>query len=353
MSSLFVGIDVSKDSLQVCERVDRCTTDQYVVPNSSQGCRKLARSFAHSAPAAIVFEATGGYERLLRRTLADAGIPASQINPFQARAFACYKNQFAKTDPIDAKLLASMAEEGRPSPTPPPDPLIEEIRDLTIRLSQLVRMTTMEKNRLHQASKAIRPSVLASIRHLKNQQRAVSTAIEDKVRSHALLSRRLTVLQSIKGVGPRTAISLIALLPELGAIPHKQLAALAGVAPVANDSGRSRGARVTRGGRAPVRQALYMSALAATRCNPQLRVFYLRLVGNGRPKKVALVAVMNKLLRVMNALITSDCLWSATHGCPAAGSQILPAAATLEPTLSAFSPPTPPAPMPTLRVAPA
>lgn len=309
MAERYVGIDVSKHSLEVAERVGDRVVQRYSVPSSPTGCRKLARALFRSMPDGIVFEASGGYERQLREALAKASVSASMLNPRQARAFAQYKGRLCKTDRVDAATLAELAQEGRPEPSSPADLRSEQFKDLVMRRRQLMEMLTMEQNRLYQASSHLRPSIKAHIRSLNRQLVRIQERIAQTVATDSFLRERDRLLQGVKGIGPATSIAIMALLPEAGMLASKKLAALAGVAPYAADSGTLHGKRFIRGGRGPLRQALYMAALAAARCNPQLREFYRRLLAGGKPRKVALVAVMNKLIAIVNAILRDHVPW--------------------------------------------
>lgn len=309
MVDRYVGVDVSKHSLEVVVRADGRVERSYRVANTATDCRTFAKELSRSSMKAVVFEATGGYERTLRSALGQAGVPATMLNPRQARAFAEYKGKLSKTDKVDANTLALLAEEGRPTPTPPPDPESETLKALVTRRLQVVDMLTMEKNRCDLAPAVVEPMIKRNIKSLERGRVRLDCLIQQAVQQDTVLRERDRLLQSIKGIGPATSLTILALLPEAGFLPAKKLAALVGVAPYAADSGTLHGKRFIRGGRGAVRHALYMAALTGSRCNPQLRAFYQRLLSSGKPKKLALVAVMNKLLAIANAVLRRGLAW--------------------------------------------
>jgi len=308
MANSYIGVDISKRTLEVVERADGRMLRSFQVPNEPAACRQFAKELAGARPAAVVFEATGGYERKLRETLAAEHVEHTLVNPCQARFFAKYKGQLGKTDRIDAGILASMAEEGNLEPTPPPDPEAEMCKALVLRRLQLIEMVAMERNRLQQAT-SLAAEIRRHIRSLKRQVASVDRRIQAVIADNEGLRNRDQLLRSIKGIGPVTSAVVISMLPEAGVITSKQLAALVGVAPYPADSGTTQGKRFIRGGRSVPRRAIYMAALVAMRHNPQLRTFYRRLVDTGKRKKVALVAVMNKLLRIVTAVLRDGVPW--------------------------------------------
>jgi transposase len=279
------------------------------VPNTAAGCKAFAKQLSRSSAKAVVFEATGGYERVLRAALGQAGVEAAMINPRQAKAFAEYKGRLSKTDKVDADTLALLAEEGKPDPTPAPDPHSEDFKALAVRRQQVVEMLTMEKNRCHLAPAVVKTAIERNIKRLDDDRVRLDLLIQQTIGQDPILRERDRLLQSIKGVGPATSLAILALLPEAGSLSTKKLAALVGVAPYAADSGTMHGKRVIRGGRGPVRHALYMAALSGSQSNPQLKAFYQRLHSNGKPKKLALVAVIHKLLGIVNAVLSRGLAW--------------------------------------------
>jgi len=310
---VFVGIDVSKRCLDVAlpERIDR-------ISNDAAGIAAVAERLSKAAPELVVLEATGGYETSLVLALQSNGVPVAVVNPRQARDFARAQGRLAKTDAIDARVLARFAEAMRPAPLPPIDPSREALASLVSRRRQLVDALIAERNHLEHAAPAIATWIDRHIAMLRDQLAQVDAAIAATVEADHALAHRHAILISVQGIGPATAAVLLAELPELGRIEHKQLAALIGVAPVNHDSGQFRGQRHIAGGRASVRCALYMATLSAVRHNTSLQAFYQRLRQNGKPAKVALVAAMRKLASILNAVVRDDRPWQPTltqHGC--------------------------------------
>jgi transposase len=310
----FVGIDVGKAQLDVAVRPAEGTREavapqQY--PNDEAGIAALVGRLdaLRPAPQLVVLEATGGLERAVVAALALAGLPVAVVNPRQVRDFAKATGQLAKTDALDAGVLAHFAQALQPPPTPLPDAQQQEVAALVERRRQLVGMLTAEKNRAHQAPPAVRPLIQAHIAWLEQALSDLHGTLDQLLHASPLWCERAQLLQSVKGVGPKTAYTLLADLPELGTLAPKQLAALVGLAPHNRDSGAWRGSRHIWGGRAAVRSALYMATLAAVRSNPVLRAFYARLRAGGKPKKVAHVACMHKLLTILNALLRHRTPW--------------------------------------------
>jgi transposase len=301
-----VGVDVSKRVLDVAstgsDPVKRWSND-------AAGIADLVAALAREPPALVVLEATGGYELAAAQAMQQAGLAVAVVNPRQARDFARASGQLAKTDAIDARILASFGAALRPKPLPPIDASQAAISELVARRRQIVDMLVAERNRLEHAGSATRGWIEDHILVLKSQLAQVDAALGLAVENSAELQRRHQVLTSVKGVGPLTAAVLLAELPELGAIGHKQIAALVGVAPMNHDSGQHRGQRHIAGGRQSVRCALYMATLVGVRFNPTLHAFYHRLRQAGKRPKVALVAAMRKLLIILNALVRDDALW--------------------------------------------
>lgn len=310
---VFVGIDVSKRYLDVAlpERVER-------VNNDAAGIAAVAETLSKADPELAVLEATGGYETGLVLALQGHGVPVAVVNPRQARDFARAQGRLAKTDAIDARVLARFAEVMRPSPLPPIDPSREALAGLVSRRRQLIDALIAERNHLEHATPAVTAWIDRHVIMLRDQLAQVDAAIAATVEADQALAHRHAILTSVQGIGPATAAVLLAELPELGRIEHKQLAALVGVAPVNHDSGQFRGQRHIAGGRASVRCALYMATLSAVRHNHTLQVFYQRLRDNGKPAKVALVAAMRKLATILNAVVRDDRPWQPVlpqHGC--------------------------------------
>jgi transposase len=286
--------------------------------NDLEGIGDLAARLSRTASVLVVLEATGGYETALVLALQRANVPVAVVNPRQARDFARAQGRLAKTDAIDARVLARFGEVMRPAPLPPIDASREALTDLVARRRQLVEALIAERNHLEHASLAVTAWIHRHIAMLRDQLAEVDAAIAATVEAEAALAHRQAILTSVEGVGPATAAVLLAELPELGRIEHKQLSALIGVAPINHDSGQFRGQRHIAGGRASVRCALYRATLSAVRHNETLRLFYQRLRDNGKPSKVALVAAMRKLATILNALVRDDRLWQpalAQDGC--------------------------------------
>jgi transposase len=305
MEARYVGIDVSAATLDVA--VHEGAVSQ--VPNQADGIATLVAQLQAAPPTLIVLEATGAYHRNVTSALVAAGLPVAVVNPRQVRDFARSTGQLAKTDRLDAAVLARFAATVRPTPRPVPDEATLELAALLERRRQLVEMLTAEKNRLSVARRPVRPSVQQVIRAL---EKALATADDDVdrwVRQSPVWRAQEELLRSVPGVGPQTARTLIAALPELGRLTRREIAALVGVAPLACDSGMLRGQRHCWGGRSHVRAMLYMAALSSTRCNPVLRSFYRRLLAVGKPVKVALTACMRRLITILNAMVKTQAPW--------------------------------------------
>lgn len=301
-----VGIDVSKAALDVAVQP---TGRGWRTANTEAGIVALVSDLAAVAPTMVVLEATGGYERAAAAALRAAGLPTTVINPRKARAFAVASGQAAKTDRIDARLLAEYGAAMHPEPQPAPDPATEQLAALVGRRRQLVAMRVAEGNRLAGLPAAVQDDVRAHQTWLRERTAKLDGQIRAAVAMDRTLAARAALLQTVPGVGATTAATLVAELPELGTRTGKQLAALVGVAPLARDSGRHQGPRRIGGGRRAVRTSLYLAALSACRFNPVLRAVYQRLRAAGKPAKVALVAVMRKLLVILNALLRSGQPW--------------------------------------------
>jgi transposase len=305
-SSIWVGLDVAKAHIDVAV-LPTCTRLQ--VPNDESGHATLVASLLAAAPTLVVLEATGGYETAVATALALAGLPVAVVNPRQVRDFARALGYLAKTDAIDAGVLARFAERVQPAPRPLPDADHADLAALVARRRQVSEMLVAERNRLALARAPIRQRVREHVRYLDARLAELDADIAGRIRKTPVWRDRDQLLQSVPGVGPRTSSVLLASLPELGTGSARSLAALVGIAPLNADSGQHRGRRRTWGGRADVRAALYMAALVATRCNPMFRAFYQRLLTAGKTKKVALIATMHKLLTVLHALIKQNKPW--------------------------------------------
>ena len=315
MPEAFIGIDVSKDHLDVAHRP---SGESYRLPNTSEGVTALIDRLRSVAPQLVLLEATGGFERLVAVALTEARIPTRIVDPGRVRHFARSLGQHAKNDAIDARVLAHFAEAVRPEARDLPDQNSRELQALLERRSQLITMRTAEQNRLRQSTRAVRAGLQAHVRYLQAQIDEIDTSIGESIKADPAWEARSVVLQSIPGVGPQTARALIGQLPELGRLSRKQIASLAGLAPRARDSGTVKGARTIFGGRRTVRTALYMASVASVRFNPELRGFYQRLRQGGKAAKVALTAVSRKLLTIANAMIRDLQPWSPIKTCPTA-----------------------------------
>jgi transposase len=305
MSEVFVGIDVSKKTLDVATS----TGTKRQVGNDGSGIAALVAELQSWQPSLVVLEATGGYQAALVAELVVAKVPTAVINPRQARDFAKAMGKLAKTDALDAAVLARFAEVMRPEPRAPLDEQTLALEALLSRRRQVVEMLTAEKNRLQQSAKAVRPSIKAHINFLSHQLADINRELDASVRESPVWREKEDLLRSVPGVGRVLATTLLCELPELGKLNRKQAAALVGVAPLNRDSGQWRGKRTIWGGRASVRQPLYMATLSATRHNEVIRSFYQRLCRAGKAKKVALVACMRKLLTILNSMMRDSRPW--------------------------------------------
>lgn len=302
----YVGLDVAHAHLDVAVHL---AGPPQRFPYDEAGVAALVAQLRPLAPTLIVLEATGGYETAVATALALAGLPVAIVNPRQVRDFAKALGRLAKTDAIDATVLATFAARIQPAPRALPDAAQQALSALVTRRRQLVEMLTAERNRLPLAQGAIRRDLREHIRWLERRLRDTDGDLTTTIHASPLWRVQDHLLRSVPGVGPVTAAVLLADLPELGHLSRRQLAALVGVAPFNHDSGQRRGLRTTWGGRAPVRGPLYMATLVATRHNPVLRAFYQRLCAAGKPKRVALVAAMRKLLTILNAIIKTQRPW--------------------------------------------
>ena len=316
---MFAGIDVAKAELVVTVLP---AAERFTAPNDAGGVRALTERLRAIGPTLVVLEATGGYELLCVAALAAAALPVVVVNPRQVRDFARATGQLAKTDRIDADVLARFADVVRPAVRPLADAEAHELDALLVRRRQLLEMLQAERNRAGQvfgaANRLVKKSLAAHIAYLERELRITDTDLSAMVRQSPVWRERDDLLRSVPGVGPVTALTLLAELPELGRLTRREIAKLAGVAPLSRDSGTQRGRRVVQGGRAGVRAVLYMAALVATKRNPSIRAFYQRLLAGGKPKKLALVACMRKLLTILNTMARTQQPWSANHGRTAA-----------------------------------
>jgi transposase len=304
---VFVGIDVSKHRLDVHVRP---SGEAWSVDNDAKGHARLAERLGALSPSLVVLEATGGYQAAVAAELAAANLAVAVVNPRQVRDFAKATGKLAKTDEIDAAVLAHFAEAVRPEPRPMPDELTLEIQALVVRRRQLIDMRTAEMNRLETCRVVpVRRNIQKMINMLNKQIEKVDDDIDTTIRNSPAWREREDLLSSVKGVGSTTARTMLAQLPELGRLNRREIAALVGVAPFNHDSGKRRGERTIRGGRSEVRSVLYMATVTAVRHNPQIRTVYERLLAAGKKPKVALIACVRKLLTILNAMMRTNQPW--------------------------------------------
>jgi transposase len=306
---IFVGIDVSKAQLDVAIRP---SAQPLSVTNDPVGIKILVKQLKKLRPCLVVLEATGGLERQVVSALLNAKIAVFMVNPRHVRDFAKSIGQLAKTDRIDAAVIAHYAEAVRPKVRPLPDELTLELRAITARRRQIIDMIVAEKNRLATASEAVKKRITAHIAYLEKELDAVDQDLDGFIEKNAAWKENQEILCSTPSIGPVSSRTLLIELPELGTLDRKKIAALVGVAPFPRDSGTLKGRRTIWGGRASVRTGLFMATVVATRFNPVIRAFYKRLKAKGKPSKVCLVACMHKLLTILNAMIKNKVRWSET-----------------------------------------
>jgi transposase len=303
---VYVGIDVSKVQLDVAERP---SGERAVIPHTEEGIATLVAQLRTRRPACVVLEATGGLQVPLASALAVGGISIAVVNPRQVRDFAKATGQLAKTDAIDAQVLARFAEAVRPTPRPLPDEATQQLGALLTRRRQLIEMLVAEQQRMQRAPHPIQRQIQAHLTWLKQQLAGLDEDLTHRIQATPLWREHEDLLRSVPGIGPVVSRTLLAELPELGTLTHKQIAALVGVAPLNRDSGTLRGRRMIWGGRTVVRSVLYMSAVVAARHNTVIKAFYQRLRTAGKAPKVALVACMHKLLTILNAMVKHRTPW--------------------------------------------
>ena len=303
---LYIGIDVSKDQLDVAERP---SGERAVIPHTEQDITALVEQLGARRPACVVLEATGGLQAPLASALAIAGIPVAVVNPRQVRDFARATGQLAKTDAIDAQILARFAEAVRPAPRPFPDEATQEFSARLTRRRQLIELLVAEQHRLRTAPRPIQRQIQAHLTWLQQQLATLDEDLTRRIQATPLWREQEDLLRRGPGIGPVVSRTLLGELPELGTLTPRQIAALVGVAPLNRDRGTLRGRRTTWGGRAVVRAALYMSALTAARHNPVIKAFSQRLRAAGTAPNVALVACMRKRLTILNAILKHRTRW--------------------------------------------
>jgi transposase len=305
--AVWIGIDVAKSWLDVASTTQAGVTR---FANDAAGVAALVTALQGRSPQLVVLEATGGHERLAATALTEAGLATAIVNPLQVRHFARSTGKLAKTDALDAAMLALYAERMQPEPRPQPDAMTQDLASLLTRRRQLVEMQTAERNRRPTLAPALWPGLEAHLDWLGEQIAALDRQVEETVAEDPATQAKATVLRSIPGIGSVVASTLVGLLPELGTLDRRQIAALVGVAPLNRDSGTHRGGRSIWGGRGTVRAMLYMAVVTGIVHNPDLKSFYARLRTQGKPTKVAMVACMRKLLTIANAMVRDGTAWS-------------------------------------------
>ena len=311
MTDVTIGIDIAKDHLDA-HRLPDATGRRFA--NDPAGLRALVRWIGDAAVARVVYEATGAYHRLLETTLARIGWPLAKINPRQARRFAEAAGVLAKTDRVDAAMLARLGVALAPAPIRPVDQALDSLRDLHLARRTLVKDRTAAKNRQAVARlPLIKRQLAMRLAQIERQLKTIDAEIDRHVQATPDLRRRVDILKSIPGISSITAMAILIEMPEIGQLGAKQTASLAGLAPISRQSGSWRGKASIRGGRATLRQALYMPALVASRFNPDLKAKYQSLVAAGKPTKVAITALMRKLIITANALIRDDRQWASVR----------------------------------------
>lgn len=309
----FVGIDVSKTHLDIAVIP---TGELWQTDNTTEGVEELERKLSQLEPTLIILEATGGLEMDAVGALAAKGLPVAVINPRQARDFAKSIGRLAKTDKIDAQMLARFGDAVRPEPYSMPSEEAIQLRGIMVRRRQLIEMLVAEKNRMYMAHKMIKPRLKEHIAYLTRELEELDQELRNQLQQSPIWREKDDLLRTVPGVGPVTATTLLAELPELGKLNRKEIAALVGVAPFNCDSGGMRGKRAIWGGRACVRHTLYMATLSASQHNPIIRSHYNHLIQQGKPSKVALVACMRKLLTILNAMIHTMTSWQPNLAAP-------------------------------------
>ena len=306
MDELYVGVDVSKDRLDVHVRP---SGEAFAVARDGEGLEALRSRLAALSPSIIAVEATGGFETVVTAALAAARLPVVVVNPAQVRSYARALGRRAKTDTIDAFVIASFAAATKPAIRPLPDEETARLADLVARRRQIIAMIVAEKQRDKRATRLMKRSIARLLKALEKELSAADREIDDAVRGSPLWREKEDLLASVPGVGEVTARTLLAELPELGSLTRREIASLAGLAPHTQQSGKWTGKSFIGGGRASVRCAIYMAAVSASRCNKTLHGFYQRLLAAGKPKKLALIAVARKLLTILNAILRDKKEW--------------------------------------------
>lgn len=308
--SSFIGIDVAKTRLDVAVRP---TDQQWQVTYTEKGIQELVEQITELHPTLVLLEASGGLELPMVAALAVANLPVVVVNPRQVRDFARATGKLAKTDALDAQVLAHFAEAIRPPPRSLPDTETQSLTALVARRNQVMSMLVAEKNRLRTSRPPVNQRIQLHIDWLEQELDEIDRDLKEMLRNSPVWREKENLLRTVPGVGPQLAISILAYLPELGTLNRKRIAALVGVAPFNRDSGALRGKRAVWGGRSRIRAALYMAALVASRHNPVISAFYQRLLAAGKAKKVALTACMRKLLVILNAMLKHHSSWQSLN----------------------------------------
>ncbi len=306
MKKDYIGVDVSKETLDVASYVSH---SKWQFPNNDSGIKQMVQIISKLNPALVVMESTGGYETPSAYALNKAGIDCAVVNPRETRDFAKATKKLAKTDVIDARVLAHFAAAIQPEPRPLSDEQTQELEAILSRRRQLVEMIISEKNHLHMAREIVKKEIVAHIDYMEKELGNIDINLKGRIEESPIQREKYNLLQSVPGVGPNIAATIVIELPELGNLNRKQIAALVGVAPLNHDSGTRRGKRSPWGGRPRVRTAIYMAAMVGIRYNPLIRALYLRMCSAGKAKKVALVACMHKLVTIMNAMLKNRVAW--------------------------------------------
>ena len=304
---VYVGIDVAKANLDMARY---SSEKKWQFTNDEAGITRITELLKEFSPTLVVMEATGGYETPLAYALKAAGIPVAIVNPREVRDFAKATGTLAKTDALDAKVLAHFAAVIEPEPRPISDEELQELGAILARRRQISEMLTAEKNRLYTARRIVKDDIKAHIAYLGKEMAETEKRLQDKIQESPIEQTKYNLLRSVPGVGPTLCATLLIDLPELGKLSNRKVAALVGVAPFNRDSGTLRGKRTVWGGRSKVRSALYMATLVATRYNPVIKAFYSRLCAAGKAKKVALTACMRKMLTILNVMLKNHVPWS-------------------------------------------
>lgn len=308
----FIGIDVSKDTLDVAISQADEILEWFQTPHTEDSISGLVERFKKHLPEGIVIEATGGFERTLAAYLAEAGLPVAVINPRQGRDFAKALGLLAKTDKIDARALARFGSSIKPAPRPIKGPTAQKLTDQVARRRQIAHMLAQEKNRLSRAVGPVKTDIEHHIAYLKERKNNLDKEIEQIIKDSPIYRQTVELLRTVPGVGPVTTATLVANCPELGNLSRRKIAALIGIAPLNKDSGKRTGVRCIWGGRETVRSQLYMATIAALHCNYKIKAFYDRLIKAGKKPKVAITACMRKLITILNAMVKEQRPWETS-----------------------------------------